>query len=826
VTRALRIALVAILASGCARPHDAPPPPPDAAQPVAVPPVTAAPVATASASTAPAEPADASTPDASMADAAALDTSALDASAPDASAPTGPFLIDAAGIDEAAGGAVTRGEIAGTVIAVVHGERVVFQRAYGFRVKEPEEIPMTAGTVFDLASLTKVVATAPSIHLLIERGLLRLDDPVARHLPSFAKNGKERITVEHLLLHTGGLVADNAIGDYRGGRAASLARIDELSPMSEPGERFVYSDVGYIVLGELVEKISGQPLDVFARENLFEPLGMRDTTFNPSPALASRTAPTEPRDGHLLQGEVHDPRAHLLDGVAGHAGLFSTAGDLGKFIAMLLSKGRRGEKEILAPATLLRMTEPHELPGSVRRTLGWDVRPGFTGAGGYGHTGFTGTSLWLDPGTDTGLVVLTSRLYPDGKGEVSRLRREVAAAVARGRVATPPPPAGPVAKVGAVLTGVDVLERDGFAALKGRRVGLITNPAGIDHLGRSTVDVLRAAEGVALVALFSPEHGIRGVANGLVGDAKDARTGLPVYSLYGSRTRPSDEALKGLDTLVFDLQDAGARFYTYETTLGYLLETAAEHHLRLVVLDRPNPLGGLAVEGPVLEASHTSFTGYHTLPVRHGMTAGELAQLFNVERKIGADLAVVRLEGWAREQTFDRTGLPWVNPSPNLRSVDEALLYPGVALLDGTNVSVGRGTDRPFEQVGAPFLDGAQLATALTEQRLPGVRFAATSFTPASGVQVGHACEGVRLTITDRARFEPVRTALALALAIARQSPGEWDPSDMRRMLGHAPTYAALLRAEPLDTIVAGYQAELTAFLDVRKKYLLYGAKP
>lgn len=809
MTRALRLWLAALVATGCSRHHDAA----DAAPP----PVTVSPPASA----APPEPSDASVEAASAASADA----ALDAST-DADAPSGPTHVDGAGIDEAAGGAITRGEVAGAVIAVVYGERVVFQRAYGFRAREPSELPMTAGTVFDLASLTKVVVTAPSIMLLVEQGKLRLDDPVARHLPSFAKNGKERITVEHLLLHTGGLIADNPIGDYRGGRADALARIDELAPMSEPGERFVYSDVGYIVLGELVEKVSGQRLDVFAREHLFEPLGMRDTTYNPGGALASRTAPTEARDGRMLQGEVHDPRAHLLAGVAGHAGLFSTAGDLGKLVAMLLSGGRRGERQILTPATLARMTEPHELPGGVRRTLGWEVRPGFSSAGGYGHTGFTGTSLWIDPGTAAGIVLLTSRLHPDGKGEVNRLRREVAAAVARGRLAIPPPPAGPPARVGAVLTGIDVLERDGFAELRGRRVGLITNQAGIDHLGRSTIDVLRAAEGVTLVALFSPEHGIRGVADGLVDDGKDPRTGLPVFSLYGARQRPSDEALRGLDTLVYDLQDAGARFYTYETTLGYLLETAAEHHLRLVVLDRPNPLGGVSVEGPVLEAGHTSFTGYHPLPVRHGMTAGELAQLFNVERKLGADLVVVRLDGWVREQTFDRTGLPWVSPSPNLRNVDEALLYPGLALLEGTNLSVGRGTDRPFEQVGAPFLDGARLAAALTEVRLPGVRFVATSFTPASGVQIGHACEGVRVVVTDRARVEPVRTGLAIALAIARQSSGEWDPTDVRRMLGHAPTYAALLRAEPLDTIVAGYQADLTAFLAVRKKYLLYGARP
>lgn len=780
---------------------------------------TPAPIDASPAVTASAAPSATTTPTAS-------ETAAPTASAsaePDAGASI-PIAVDAGMIDAAAGGAVARNEVPGAVVAVVHGGRVTLQKAYGFRSKEPDERVMTLDTVFDLASLTKVVATAPSIMLLASQGKLSISDPVVKHLPSFGKNGKERITIEHLLLHTSGLVADNSIGDYKGGREAALRAIDALPLMSEPGERFGYSDVGYIVLGELVEIVSGKPLDAFARESFFEPLGMRDTGFRPSAALAARTAPTEPRDGTMLVGEVHDPRAHLLGGVAGHAGLFSTGPDLARFVTMLLGRGKQDGREILATPTLLRMTEPHDLPGGAKRTLGFDVRPGFVGGSGYGHTGFTGTSMWIDPGTDTGIVLLTSRLHPDGRGEVNRIRREVSAAVARLRVGPAPTaaPVAPASRPGAVRVGIDVLEQDGFAALRGRKIGLITNQSGVDHAGRSTIDVLHGAPDVTLVALFSPEHGLRGASDGRVSDALDPKTRLPIYSLYGARMKPTAAQLAGIDTLVFDLQDAGARFYTFATTLGYLLEVAAEQKKRVVVLDRPNPTGGLSVEGPVLEPGRASFTEYHPIPLRHGMTLGELAQLFNTERKIGADLIVVRMEGWKREQTFDRTGLTWVSPSPSMLRVDETLLYPGVALMDGTNLSVGRGTDRPFEQVGAPFVDGIRLAHDLTELRLPAVRFAPVSFTPRSGVHANERCEGVMIGITDRSKVEPVRTGIAIAQALARIHPGEVDLSSMRRMIGHEPTYLAVVRQDKLESIVAGWQSDVEAFGAVRKKYLLY----
>jgi uncharacterized protein YbbC (DUF1343 family)/CubicO group peptidase (beta-lactamase class C family) len=748
-------------------------------------------------------------------------------------------------IDEAANGAVSRGEVPGAVIAVVRGSEVVFLKAYGLRSKEPQVRPMTVDTVFDLASLTKAVATAPSIHVLVEQGKIALAAPVARYLPSFGAKGKEAITVEQLLLHTSGLIADNAMADYKGTRAAIFARIDALTPVNDPGSKVDYSDVGYIVLGELVEKVSGKPLDVFARERIFEPLGMRETTFVPAPALAARAAPTEPRDGVMLQGQVHDPRAFVLGGVAGHAGLFSTAADMARFAAMLLGRGRLGQAQILGPAAFARLVAPRDLPGGVKRSLGWDVQSGYSGArgelaGGYGHTGFTGTSLWVEPAAGVAVIVLSNRNHPDGKGDPRRLRREVATVVARavagggsgaggsvgGRVGADAGTDGgaPATAVpgGKVLTGIDALERDGFAILQGKRVALVTNTSGVDAKGQRTADVLHRAPGVTLVALFSPEHGLAGAADGVVGDGRDARTGLPVFGLFGKRTRPTAAQLDGIDTLVFDLADAGVRWFTFETTLGYMLETAAEHHLRLVVLDRPNPLGGVAVEGPVLDASRTSFVGYHPLPIRHGLTLGELAGLFNKERSLGADLHVVRAQGWRRRDLLDATGIPWVNPSPNLRSLDEALLYPGVSLVEATNVSVGRGTPRPFEQVGAPWIDGARLAAALTGMHLPGVRFLATSFTPSSNTFSGERCEGVLLQVTDRARFEPVRTGLALAGALLRLHRESWEPKNVAVLLGNAAAFAGLLRGDAPEALAAAWGPGLSAFLEVRKKYLLY----
>jgi uncharacterized protein YbbC (DUF1343 family) len=728
--------------------------------------------------------------------------------------------------------AIDRGELPGAVVLVVHRGQVVFRKAYGLRSKEPAAVTMSPDTLFDLASLTKPIVTATSILLLVEQGELRLSDRVAQHLPAFGQNGKDRITVEQLLLHTGGLIADNPLADYRDGRAKALERIHQLTPVAEPGSRFLYSDIGYIVLGELVERLSGLPLDQFAHQRIFTVLGMKDTGFRPAGPLKERAAPTERRDGRWLAGEVHDPRAHLLGGVAGHAGLFATADDLAVYARMLLGGGPPGGQRLLSPLALRAMTAPRPVPGGLR-ALGWDVQTGFSAnrgelfprGEGFGHTGFTGTSLWVDPGSDTAVIFLSNRLHPDGKGNVTRLRGQVAtvAAAALSREAAE---RGARSADGAprpaFLTGIDVLVREQFRPLQGRRVGLVTNHTGRDREGRATIDLLHQADGVTLVALFSPEHGIRGAANAKVPDTKDERTGLPVYSLYGDRRKPTADTLGGIDTLVFDIQDAGCRFYTYISTLGHVLEAAAEHRLRVVVLDRPNPIGGQAVEGPVLDAGRESFTAFHALPVRHGLTVGELARLFNAERRLKADLDVILMEGWRRGDFYDRTGLEWVNPSPNLRSLNAALLYPGIGLLETTNVSVGRGTERPFEWVGAPWLDGRRLAAALAGHDLLGVRFVPVRLTPAASVHRGKECGGVQLIVDDWARFRPLDTGLALAYELRRLYPDAWQVERFDVLLAHRATWEGISRGVPWQDLVKGWQPALAEFQELRRQYLLY----
>ncbi|MBA3805161.1 MAG: DUF1343 domain-containing protein, partial [Acidobacteria bacterium] len=373
-----------------------------------------------------------------------------------------------------------------------------------------------------------------------------------------------------------------------------------------------------------------------------------------------------------------------------------------------------------------------------------------------------------------------------------------------------------------VLTGIDVLERDDFKQLAGMRVGLVTNHTGRDRRGRQTVDVLRNAPGVRLVALFSPEHGIRGASDAKVSDSKDEQTGLPIYSLYGESRRPRPEQLKDLDALIFDIQEIGTRFYTYISTLGYVMEEAARARLPVFVLDRPNPLNAVEVEGPIADAEKLSFTAYHRIPVRHGMTVGELARLFNEERKINCDLRVVKMENYRRAMWYDATNLVWVNPSPNMRSLTEALLYPGVGLLETTNLSVGRGTDTPFEVTGAPWLDGQRLAAFLNSRKIAGVRFVPVRFMPNASVFKGEACGGINIIITDRARFRPVLTGLEIALALRRLFPNEWKVDDYARLIANADTLARVKRADSTEEIMRSWTPALNEFRALRARSLLY----
>jgi uncharacterized protein YbbC (DUF1343 family) len=496
------------------------------------------------------------------------------------------------------------------------------------------------------------------------------------------------------------------------------------------------------------------------------------------------------------------------------------------------------------------MTTPHPVPGGLR-SYGWDVDTSFSfnrgelfpRGQGFGHTGFTGTSLWIDPGSQTAVIFLSNRLHPDGNGNVKQVRNQVATLAAaalgsaqpsetRNFASTSPPLTthdlpltthhSPLTNDAGTLTGIDVLENESFHRLKGRRIGLVTNHTGVDRHGRTTIDLLHGAEGVTLVALFSPEHGIRGTAEQKVADSKDAKTGLPIYSLYGERRKPAGENLQGIDTLVFDIQDAGCRFYTYITTLGYVLETAAKHKLRVVVLDRPNPIGGLAVEGPVLDPGRESFIAFHALPIRHGMTVGELARLFNAERKLGADVEVVPMKGWHRGDFYDRTGLHWINPSPNLRSLTETFVYPGIGLLETTNLSVGRGTDRPFEWVGAPWLDGERLAKALNQKNLPGVRFLPLRLTPVASIYKGQSCDGVQIIVGDWARFQPLRTGLVFASVLHKLYPDTWQIERYDDLLRHRATLDGIKREMAYRELAQGWEPDLQHFLEIRRRYLIY----
>ncbi len=373
-----------------------------------------------------------------------------------------------------------------------------------------------------------------------------------------------------------------------------------------------------------------------------------------------------------------------------------------------------------------------------------------------------------------------------------------------------------------VQNGLDVLESQKFVPLRGKHVGLITNHTGLDLQGRSTADVLSHATGVQLVALFSPEHGLAGRNDEKIASSKDPATGLPVHSLYGETLRPTDEMLKGIDTLVFDVQDAGVRFYTYTTTMAYCMEEAAKRRIAFFVLDRPNPLGGEIVEGPMLDADKTNFVGYFPLPVRYGLTIGELAQLFNAENHIGADLHVVAMKNWHRNYFFESTGIKWIPPSPNLRTTKGSVLYPGIEILQNAGVSVGRGTQTPFEEFGAPWLNGEDVAAALNERHLPGVHFAAKPFIPIVGLYSGQRCGGVSIKITDRFKVRSMGMGLEIASILQKLYPKQFEISKTIELVGNSDTMQQLQSGVAPEKIVASWSATLTAFDQIRRKYFLY----
>jgi SSS family transporter len=872
-------------------------------------------------------------------------------------------------VDRLLSEAIASTKLPGAVVVIGHNDRIVFERAYGLRKLagepgvhgESTAETMTEATIFDMASLSKCLSTATAIMQLYEAGKLQFDDPVAKYLPDFAANGKDKVTIRELLTHYSGLPEDVSIKDPWGlaspDKAEGIRRAMQSTLYGPPGLTFKYSDINFITLGALVEKLSGQPLDEYAQDHIFTPLGMTHTRYHPfakacgrmsvlgaainiSPNLSSGTAWQEqcaanPRDwlpseiipdtaptahdneltaevnpnyDHLLRGTVHDPTTRRMGGVAGHAGVFSTAHDVSLYAQALLDKLLRNTGPFpLKQATLKLMIQPEQpltaqtgavvftpdgqpTKGIPTRAFGWDLNTAFSrprGAvfpiteenkpGSFGHTGFTGTSVWIDPTSDTYVILLANAIHPRGGAPISALRGQVATAAANalGLGSSTAKPATEQTQ-----TGIDVLESTHYAALATLaahhngtlRLGLMTNQTGLDAQGRRTVDLLyteapKSVPGLTLKTLFSPEHGISGIHDDMhVANDIDATTHLPVISLYGAKQadrRPTHEALKDLDAVVIDLQDAGVRFWTYEAAMGYFLEAAAaerafNHSLEIVILDRPNLVGGEKVEGPVSDENLTSYTAYMPLPVRHGMTFGELARYINGERRLpnptspnvfappGVPLTVVRMEHWSREQYFGDTHLPWVSPSPNLKSAEAAVLYPGIGLIETTNISVGRGTDKPFQHIGACWtplkppskkgpvvpcapedqLDGPALASYLTARHIPGAAFTATTFPVADDANHypghGQTLQGIDIVATDRDALNTPEMGIEILAALHHLYPERFNLARASTLVASVNTMQALRDNEDPHKIAATWAAELNDFKHRRQQYLLY----
>jgi uncharacterized protein YbbC (DUF1343 family) len=697
---------------------------------------------------------------------------------------------------------------------------------------------------------------------------------VRHYLPEFRGEGRDSITLRHLLTHTSGLRPGLPSRPAWSGYEEAIALACAEKATNSSGTVFRYSDINFILLGEVVQRASRRRLEEFVASEIYGPLRMRDTGYLPSSDHIARIAPTETSAEGMLRGRVHDPTARRMRGVAGHAGVFTTAADLARYARMLLNGGELNGVRVFRPETVALMTSVQS-PEAVlsRRGLGWDIDSPYSRPrgvvfprGSFGHTGWTGAALWIDPFSKTFWILLSNRVHPDGRGSTLLLYSELGTLAAKAVegfdfehvegalpfrtnfISYPVPVERPegsnemlaaAQELPGVLNGVDVLAKQQFAPLRKLRIGLITNHTGQDRSRHSTVDLLFRAPGVQLKVLFSPEHGIRGARDEAVGDSVDELTGLPIRSLYpktpprkqgqtdkeyaallAELRAPSSASLTNLDALVFDIQDIGCRFYTYLATLGLCLEAAARAHIQFFVLDRVNPINGVRVEGPVYHGDPL-FIAWHDIPLRHGMTLGELAGMLNTERGFGARLTVIPLEGWRRQMWFDATAQPWRNPSPNMRSLNAAALYPGVGLHE-TALSVGRGTDTPFEVVGAPYINDLLLASELNRAGLSGVRFIPVRFTPTLSTFKDQECGGVSIVVTDRDRLAAVDVGIAIALTTQRLYPKQYALDKVQVLLRNTATMEAIRNGASLESIKAAWAADLERFQQRRQRFLMY----
>jgi SSS family transporter len=851
------------------------------------------------------------------------------------------------------GDAISAHKLPGAVVLIGHSGNVAFHQALGVRKLEGEPgldgnpsaaEPMTEDTIFDMASLSKDLATATGVMQLYEAGKISsFDDPVEKYLPAFnASHDAQRakVTLRMLLTHTSGEAPDVSLKDPWGlaapDKAEGLRRALTTPLKDAPGSVFTYSDVNFILLGDLIETLSEQSEDIYASEHIFKPLGMTETRYLPvekvcgphkvigaaiawvhpppgrigmvcqpgtwSVGLLSRIAPTthddegnattNPHFNMLTRGTVHDPTTRRMGGVAGHAGVFSTAHDVSLFAQALLDRiAGRPSNFPLKQATLQLMTSPEQpghtatdisdanaasdkaketrsgtfdpllapaypaIKGRNLRGYGWDIDTAFSkprGAlfpiGSFGHTGFTGTSLWMDPGSDTYVILLANAVHPRGNQPISNLRGEVAsaAAAALGIGGSVPPE---MHGGSATLTGIDALQQSQFAGLAAAAkrhgghlaFGLLTNQSGLDAHGRRTIDVLatglpKAVPQAKLSALFSPEHGITGkLDTAKIGGEVDAPTGLHVVSLYGAHIadrKPTHEQLKDLDAVVIDLQDAGVHFWTYEAATGYFLEAASaeetefHHDLEIVLLDRPNLVGGVAVQGPVSDPGTESYVNYMPLPVRHGMTLGELAKYIVGTKHLATHLTVIPMQNWSRTEYFAETGLPWTNPSPNLRSPDAAILYPALGLIESTNLSVGRGTDSPFSFFGASWMKAADVVAALNARQILGVAF--TSVTEPIAEDSNHypfhgqTIDAVHVSVVDKVALNTPALGVEILAVLHRLYPEQFQLQKAMTLVCSQATMDALKRGDDPKWIAESWNASLDTFVKARSEYLIY----
>ncbi|NLN92608.1 MAG: DUF1343 domain-containing protein [Candidatus Hydrogenedens sp.] len=713
--------------------------------------------------------------------------------------------------------AVKESQSPGAVACAGEKGRRLFAAAEGYRSLRPKKEKATLDSVYDLASLTKVVATTTSVFLLRDEKALDLDDTLYRYLPIA---NLEEITIRQVLTHTTGLASWKALHLEISGLLPYVDAIARMAASREKGAGRVYSDLGFILLTRVIEEITHESFDLFCKNHIFEPLGMADSCFNPPASMKERCAPTEEcswRKG-MVRGEVHDQNASAIGGVSGHAGLFSTVGDLEKYCQALLS-GR-----ILSEATLDEITGPAQIPGYPWQGLGWWIDPWTNGANGYlasrrafGHTGWTGTSIWMDREKELYAILLSNTCHPD-------LSRRNNGAL-RG---------GFYSKVSALFykestnahTGLDALVRNDYGQIKNKRLGVLTNSAAINQEGRPLPEVLAQAGASTVVRFFSPEHGFSGEAE--AGQAvRSKETGpVPVISLYGEKRAPSRSDLQGINLFVVDLPDIGARYYTYMATMKECMASCAEHGIPLLVLDRPNPLGGLVLEGAPAEEFGTAVC-CAPIPIRHGMTLGELALFFRDRFFQGKklDLRIVQAENWWYDFAHHESALPWVPPSPNIPTADTALMYIGTCLFEGVNMNEGRGTETPFLICGAPWLKAEEVLSDLDPEMTRGCSMKATLYIPksipgksANPEYKDKLCHGIQFELTDRRAVRPLTTVVALLSAIHKRHPElEWRPF-FDALAGGPALRQAIQKGLPAREIMGSVEEQIAAFDRMRPR--------